>query len=92
MLFSHSLFELRGEHNNTLITDNMNYISEMRNKLWHVDPLLFGDREISDRTMVIARQRHRIENTVHYCTLIIFVGACLFAKALPHNGCVYFAY
>jgi hypothetical protein len=34
----------------------------------------------------------RVENAVHYCTPIIFVGTYLFAKALASNGSGIFAY
>jgi hypothetical protein len=30
----------------------------------------------------------RLENTV-YCTPVVSVGTCLFAKALLSNGCIY---
>jgi hypothetical protein len=33
-----------------------------------------------------------VENTTHYCSSIVAVGTCLFAKPLLSNGCCIFAY
>jgi hypothetical protein len=48
-----------------------------------------------DRILIIDLSRLKylgtdcVENTVHCFTLTVSVGTCLFAKALPSNGCVY---
>jgi hypothetical protein len=39
--------------------------------------------------LVITSWNGRVENMVHYCTPIIFMGTCLFVKALLSNGCIH---